>query len=75
VRHYRQLRRSRADPVPRAEPDAKDRDKLVDVDRFGDIIRGAGFDAFLAIAFHRLAVTAIIGSVANPGMERISCIV
>src|SRR5882672_1352792 len=35
------------------EPDAQQAEQLVRVDGFGDIIRSAGVETFLAIAFHR----------------------
>src|SRR5262245_32143134 len=36
------------------EPDAQHRKELIHVDRLGDVIGGAGFDALVAIGLHRL---------------------
>src|SRR4051812_30307883 len=36
------------------EPDAQQRQQLLGVDRLGDVVRGAGVDALLAVALHRL---------------------
>src|SRR5579864_1425132 len=38
----------------RGQPDSHKRQKLLDVDGFGNVVRGARLDAFLAISFHRL---------------------
>ena len=54
------LRRPRRRPAcaaaraTRADPDPQQRQQQVDVDRLGDIVRGAGVEAFLPVALHRL---------------------
>jgi hypothetical protein len=44
------------------QPHAQRGEKLFGVDRLGEIIRGAGLQAFLAVAFIALAVKAMIGN-------------
>ena len=36
------------------QPDAQHREQLVQIDRLGNVIRGAGFDALGAVSLHRL---------------------
>jgi hypothetical protein len=58
-----------------ADPHAQQREQQIDVHRLGDIVRGAGIEALLTIALHRLAVTEISGTWPIASLARIARIV
>jgi hypothetical protein len=65
-------RLARAHRLAGAEPGAHHRHQLIDVDRLGDVVRGAGGEGLVSSPFIALAVSAMIGSCSEAGIERIA---